>query len=220
MSELGDAGDVKQFMQRLFGPTLCCTTVGLLLIVAALSYCGYGVMTLMPSLLDLKGIPKNNMYFSMMMNAVAQFPGVVVAAAFGIGFGRLYTMRGAMFVIGVALFGFTFVSSSEAVLACTMIASSALEVGWCLYHVYVPEVYPTELRAFATGVLSAGGSIISMAAPLVSAFFLQGENPFRAVLVFAACALCAGVSSFFLLHVETKDRDLEDLSVVHAVKSM
>jgi putative MFS transporter len=220
VSELGGDSDVRESAQGLFGPKLGSTTLGLLLIVGALNYCGYGVLTLMPSFLEMKGIPKSDMYFSMMMNTVAQFPGIVVAAAFAVGFGRLHTIRGSMFVVGIALFGFAFVNSSEAVLACTMVASSALEVGWALYHVYVPEYYPTELRAFATGVLSAGGSIMSMAAPLVSAGFLQAENPFKAILVFAASAIFAGVSSFFLLHVETKDRDLEDVSIAHPVKAM
>lgn len=208
-----DSESAKGNIQELFSRRLWRTTLGLFIIVGALNYCGYGTLTLMPSFLEMKGIPKGNMYFTMTMNAAAQFPGVLLASCCGVRTGRLYPMRAAMFIVGIALFSFTLVHSSGAVLACTMFASCFLEAGWAMYHVYVPEVYPTEMRAFATGVLSAGGSIIAMAAPLVSAGFLEAQTPYKAIFVFAAAAFLAGASAFVLLHVETKDRDLEDIHV-------
>jgi putative MFS transporter len=206
------AGGVKPSI-ALFSSELCRTTLGLLFIVAALNYTSYGTLTLMPSFLEMKGIPRSNMYVSMVLNALAQLPGIVLASWSAIYLGRLIPFRASMFLVGLALFGFAIASTPANVMVCTMISSCFHEAGWALYHVYVPEIYPTEIRAWATGVLSAGGSVVAMSAPFVSASFLQDKNVIQAILMFSVCSLLAGLAACFLLHVETKDRDLEDFIV-------
>lgn len=201
-------------MEDIFGRSLLSTTVGLLILVSALNYAGYGIVTLMPSFLAMKGIPKSSVYMSMLMNAVAQIPGVLFATWTATNIGRLHPMRASVFLCGVALFGFALVHKQGQVMACTMFASMFLETGWALYHVYVPEVYPTDCRAFATGFMSAAGSVVAMGGPLVSAFLLDSsKTPVQVILAFSSCAMFAGISSCFLLHIETKDRDLLDVSL-------
>lgn len=188
------------------------TTLGLVIMVVGLNYTGYGTQTMMPSILQMKGIEKADMYEQMILISLAQLPGVIGATLVATHCGRLIPLRISLVLAGVALIGFALAQKQSHVLACTMLASCFLEAGWAVYHVYVPEVYPTDCRASATGLLSACGSVIAMIGPMVSAKLLDAESPFRAILAFSSCALFAGISSWFLLHIETQDRDLNDFS--------
>jgi len=196
----------------LFSEPFLRTTVGLLVIVSALNYCSYGILTLMPTFLEMKGIPRGSMYSTMLFNALAQLPGVLLAAWVATHIGRLAPFRVFIFCTGFCLWGFAMVSRTMEVTVCTAFASCFLEAGWALYHVYVPEVYPTECRAFATGFLSAAGSVVAMIGPMVSAALLESHTPFKAIMVFCSVAIFAGFAATFLLHIETKDRDLTDVS--------
>jgi len=198
---------------RFFGPALWRTTLGCLILVAALSYSGYGILTLMPRFLEMKGVSQPNMYRSMVLNSTAELPGVFLATWLATSVGRVLPLQASMFLTGLSLFGFSFASSRVHIAACTMFASCFLESAWALYHVYVPEVYPTDCRAFAVGLLSSMGSVVSIAGPLATAWLMSArDSVFSVIMVFASVAMLAGVSSVFLIHVEPKDRDLVDFT--------
>lgn len=197
---------------RFFSPQLWRTTIGCLIIVSALNYTGYGTLTLMPRFLEMKGVSQPEMYRSMVLNSSAQIPGVIIATVAATTVGRLMPLRASIFLAGMGLFGFAMASEQLHITLCTMFASCFLEAGWALYHVYVPEVYPTECRGLATGFLSAAGSIVAITGPIVSAALMTTQSVFRVVTVFASVAMLAGVSAILLLHIETKDRDLLDVT--------
>lgn len=206
------ATDAYSMIMKLFGPALWRTTAGLFIIVISLNATGYGTLTLMPSLLAMKGVPQNKTFRTMLLNSCAQLPGVAIGTWVATNYGRLPPLKLSIFFCGAGLFGFAYARDEDAVLACTMFASCFLETGWCLYHVYVPEAYPTELRAMATGILSASGSVVNMAVPLMSAVLMERKSPVAAILSFATIAICAGIGTSALLNVETKDRDLVDIT--------
>lgn len=201
---------------KFFGKALWRTTAGLFVVVTAFNATGYGTLTLMPTLLAMKGVGERNMYRTMLLNALAQFPGVAIGTWFATSYGRLPPLKISIFFTGCALIGFAYARDEDAVLLCTMFASCFLEAGWCLYHVYVPEAYPTEMRGLATGLLSAAGSIVNMVVPVFSAALLESKNSFRAILSFATISVAAGIGACLLLHVETKDRDLTDVTLSHS----
>lgn len=209
-----DPESYKIPLAHLFNKSLVHTTVGLLLMVSALNYVSYGTLTLMPTFLEMKGIPKASMYLSMVFNSMAQLPGIALGAAGALYIGRLHSIRASMFLTGLGLFAFAFVNKQQHVVACTMFASCFLEASWSLYHVYVPEVYPTDCRAFATGFLSAAGSIVAIAGPFVSAWLMENaKSPINVILAISGTAGLAGIGACTLLQIETKDRDLHDVSV-------
>jgi len=208
---------VSTSLETIFGGPLLLTTTAMLIIITSLNFTSYGTNTLMPRILDFKGIRQSSIYLSMVLNAAGQIPGVLVATWLSAKIGRLIPFRAAMLLTGVCLFGFAFAKVTAHVVACTMFASSFLEGGWALYHVYVAEVYPTDCRAFATGLLSAFGSMVAMLGPIISAPLMESRNTIQAVLAFSCCSMFAGVSACILLNIETKDRDLVDVS--HALKS-
>lgn len=196
----------------LFSTGLWRTTVGLAIYGVALNYITYGTLTLMPTLMKMKGIGTVDIYRSMLCNSLAQIPGCALAAYMATHFGRLCPMQIFLLVVAAALFSFSQVSSQTHVMISTMFASGFVEAGWAVMHVYVPEVYPTDVRASATGFLSAAGSLCAAVAPLVSARLLESKHAFPAILAFSSVALFASAASWLLLHIETKDRDLHDVS--------
>jgi len=198
-----------------FCPALWRTTLGCLIMVSALNFTGYGTLTLMPRFLYMKGAPQENMYMSMVLNSIAELPGVALGTWAATHYGRLLPLRASMFLCGIGLLGFALVRAQLHITLCTMFASCFLEASWALYHVYVPEVYPTQCRGLATGFLAAAGSLVAIAGPIVSAALISSEGPgdiMNVIFVFASIAMFAGVSSTMLLHIETKDRDLADVS--------
>lgn len=199
-------------LSRLFSQSLWQTTVGLLILVSALSYSAYGTLTLMPRFLEMRGVSQPDMYRSMLLNSSAQIPGCVITVFVGQYFGRLLPLKMSVFVVAAALCGFALVTKESHMTFCTMTAACFLEVGYAMYHVYVPEVYPTECRGAATGFLAASGSVVSMAGPIASAALITTQNLLTVVMVFAGVAMLAGISSCFFLHIETKDRDLPDVA--------
>lgn len=199
-------------LTRFFNAQLWRTTLGLLILVSALNYTGYGTLTLMPRFLEAKGVSQPEMYRSMLLNSSAQIPGVFIATILATTIGRLMPLRSSLFLAGIGLFGFALAREQVHITLCTMFASCFLEAGWALYHVYVPEVYPTECRGLATGFLSASGSIVSITGPIASAALMTSTNIASVVMVFASVAMFAGCCAILLLHIETKDRDLLDLT--------
>jgi len=199
-------------IQRFFNESLWRTTVGCLIMVSALNYTGYGTLTLMPRFLQMKGVSQPNMYRSMVLNSTAQLPGVLLATWSATAIGRLIPLKASIFLAGMGLFGFSMVTSEVHISLCTMFASCFLEAGWALYHVYVPEVYPTQCRGLATGFLSAAGSVVAITGPIVSAALLTSQHLYYVIMVFATVAMLAGASATVLLHIETKDRDLLDVT--------
>jgi len=199
-------------LSGFFSASLWRTTLGCLVMVTALNYTGYGTLTLMPRFLEMKGVSQPNMYKSMVLNASAQLPGVFIATMSATAIGRLIPLRASIFLAGLGLFGFALVNEQFHITLCTMFASCFLEAGWALYHVYIPEVYPTECRGLATGFLSAAGSVVAIGGPIVSAALMTSQSLISVIMVFASVAMLAGVSATFLLHIETKDRDLLDVA--------
>mmetsp|Transcript_44655 Transcript_44655/g.83216 ORF Transcript_44655/g.83216 Transcript_44655/m.83216 type:complete len:474 (-) Transcript_44655:94-1515(-) len=197
-------------IMKLLSVDLWRTTLGVSIFVSALNFAGYGITTFMPSFLEMKGIPGRTIYATMTLNALSQFPGVFGSAALAPIYGRLTLIHVSLLCAGVSLLVFAYARDSVYVAICTCFASMFLESGWAIFHVYVPEAFPTELRASACGLLSATGSVFSMVAPFISAYFVERERPFYAILTFSAIVVSASVLTWNFLHIETTDRDLQD----------
>lgn len=195
---------------KLLSADLWRTTVGVSIFVSALNFAGYGITTFMPSFLEMKGIPGRTIYATMTLNALSQFPGVFGVAALAPVYGRLTLIQTSLFCAAAALLAFAFARDRVYVAMCTCFASMFLEGGWAMFHVYVPEAFPTELRASACGLLSATGSVFAMAAPFISAYFVERGLAFYAIISFSAIVGAASLLTWLFLHIETTDRDLQD----------
>jgi putative MFS transporter len=70
------------------------------------------------------------------------------------------------------------------------------------------QVYPTGIRGSGLGLAASIGRLTSILSPIVGAFLRQ-QSLEAPLIVFAACFLCAGVTSLSL-RIETSGRVLED----------
>lgn len=201
-------------LRKLFGKGLWRTTVGSVTFVAALGFAGYATTTFMPSFLEMKGMKQLNIYESMMLSTLSQFPGIVLAAFLGTRVGRLGPIYTSLLLCGVALAFFALANGHMEMVVCACLASCCLEFGWALQHVYTPEVFPTELRAASAGIISASGSVVSGGTPLITAWLVETQSTAHVIAFFSTVCAISSVALYTLLHVETMSRDLQDVSRV------
>lgn len=195
---------------KLFSPGLRRTTCGCIATGVTLSICGYGILTLMPSFLEMKGIQQGHIYQAMVLSALSQFPGILCSVQMSKFLGRVTLIPTMLFMTSVVLAVFAFSTTNAMAMVMSCFGSFFLEACWALYHVYVPEVFPTDLRATAIGATAAISSFLCLGVPMVAAFLLERRNVFQVVMCFAAASLVGCTCSGCLLHVETDGRDLQD----------
>mmetsp|Transcript_23679 Transcript_23679/g.55234 ORF Transcript_23679/g.55234 Transcript_23679/m.55234 type:complete len:488 (+) Transcript_23679:89-1552(+) len=200
---------------RLFHPALSRTTCGIILYVCALEIGSYAVGTLMPTLLVNKGIGGVGVYLGMTLNSLSLVPGMLSVILLGMyAVGRLRSMQIFLpgFAAALAIFGR--VNGAQGTILLSCVSSSFLQGCWSLFHVYVPEVYPTQLRGTACGALSSFGALMGLAAPVSMSVLLTHYGATVAInSVVATCAALGVLSTFFMLQVETMGRDLHDLAL-------
>jgi putative MFS transporter len=78
-------------------------------------------------------------------------------------------------------------------------------------YVYLPEVYPTRMRALGSGAASAWMRIASIVGPIIVGAILGGAGLSSVFLFFGASAF-VGAAIVFLFAVETKQKILEEIS--------
>jgi len=206
----------QDFMWVLFHPTkalehpLIATIIGATLVQVALLAAGYAQATILPTLLEAKGIKTDDLYFTMVLNSIAQLPGVLLAGMIAVYSGRLLPMKSFLFLIALCLLGFTFASGGRSIMTFTCLGSMFLEAGWAVTHTYVPEVFPTELRASALGVTQAVAHLVTVAFPMGIAYVLTNYGTSLATIVAAGACALGGLGAITFLHIETYGRDLPD----------
>lgn len=150
----------------------------------------YGFVGWTPTLLIAKGIHvTESLGYSLVINITAvAFPLVIMT--FADKMERKWHACGACFTIGVAGMGFAFVTSPAALLA--LGACLAMTTAWLSYslHSYMPELYPTRIRARAVGFVYSWSRFSGILTPFFIAFFLRN---FGVVGVFAFVAACMAI---------------------------
>jgi len=159
----------------------------------------------------MKGFAEQDLYQTMTLNALAEFPGVLLAMLLAGSYGRLITTHLFMCSCAVSLILFAFATSDVGVTACSCTLAFVIEGGWAVFHVYMPEVYTTKLRGTAGGFLEGFATLIAMTVPLCVAFCLSRfQDNMLSVYVLALIVALGGFIAFAYLSIETKDRDLDD----------
>ena len=155
------------------GPNMGKTTALVWGIYVFLNYGFTQFNMFLPKLLQGKGI-HGEVYADMLIYAAAGIPGVAVGASLVENpvLGRKWTIVMGCFGTMVGMVCFYLVSSRVGAVVSTCLVSFASQIGYAALYCYTPEVYPTPLRAFATGAASSMGRAASVAATiLVGVFF-------------------------------------------------
>jgi putative MFS transporter len=78
-------------------------------------------------------------------------------------------------------------------------------------YVYMPEIYPTRMRAFGAGVGSSWFRIGSIVSPTIIGILIANATISEVFLFFSGLALIGAAVTYFLV-IETRGRVLEDIS--------
>ncbi|HEY2532251.1 MAG TPA: MFS transporter [Xanthobacteraceae bacterium] len=86
-------------------------------------------------------------------------------------------------------------------------------LGWLIpgFYVYMPEIYPTRMRALGAGVGSSWFRIGAIVSPMIIAVLVANASV-SAVFLFFGCMALFGVAVTYFFVIETSGRVLEDIS--------
>lgn len=190
----------------LFAPDLRRRT-GLILAVwflVSISY--YGVFVWVPAKLAAEGFGFVRGYGFLVLVALAQLPGYVLAAYGVERWGRKPTLIGFLLASAVGCLMFTFAGSASMVAAALMTMSFALLGTWGALYAYTPELFPTARRATGMGTAGAMARLGGLLAPLALAP-LFAQSYAGTIGLFAGLLLVAALATVFI-DVETRARAL------------
>lgn len=196
--------------RELFGKKCIARTAAIWATWFFVNFSYYGAFAWMPSLLaDQFGSLTKSFGYTLAI-AVAQLPGYFLAAWLVEIWGRRKTLSVFLAVSAVAAFAFSQAGSVAAVLGFGMLLSASNLGAWGVLYAVTPEIYPTRLRAAASGAAAACGRVAAIIAPLLMPWFLtlSGGNKAVAFIVFAVAFILACVAALCL--PERTGKELED----------
>jgi putative MFS transporter len=184
-------------------------------IAFATAFVGYGLLAWLPTIfrtiyqLPVGQMLQYNFYF-----AIVGFIGGLVGMALIDVLGRricfLISFAGAgLGMLALWLLGDGRTATDVIVLGCTsQFFMTFLLTG---LYLYIPETYPTRMRALGVGVASSWMRIASIVGPFIVGFILTWSDVGKAFLMFGIVGLIgAAVVAFFV--IETRGRILEEIA--------
>jgi putative MFS transporter len=202
----------KNTVLELLAPVRIKQTLLLWIVSFGFLWASNGILFMLPTILQERGIPLKQAITFMLVQAIAAVFGYAACGFLADRFGRRVVLL-AYFAIG-ALFHLWF---AEATGDWLYVAAAA--VGWVnpgVYgatSVYVAELHPTRLRATAVGWFFGIGRIGSFLAPVVIGTMLAGGLGHYVLHTFALSFLVAAVA-LWMVGVETKGLALESINQV------
>ncbi|MCP3425204.1 MFS transporter [Rothia sp. AR01] len=171
----------------------------------------YGFFTWIPTLLVQRGIDITQSFnFSIIIYA-AQIPGYFSAAWLCEKIERKYTI--AIYLVGGAISAYWLSQSSEPgmILASGAVLSFFLNGSVAGTYAYTPELFPTWVRASATGAASAFGRVGSISAPIIIGFASTTWG-FGGVFGLTCAVLITGVVIVVIFGLTTSGHSLEEIN--------
>ena len=124
---------------------------------------------------------------------------------------RAWTVAG--FVVGaglLAMLGTFGAHSVVSVIALVTVSYGIVGSVNAVLYLYTPEIYPTRMRAVATGLATCWLRLASAAGPVLVGYLVAARGTGAVFLMFAAAGLIGGVAALAML--ETRNRRLEELA--------
>jgi putative MFS transporter len=110
----------------------------------------------------------------------------------------------------LALLSFFGADSFAATLVLATLAYGIIGSVNAVLYLYTPEIYPTRMRAAATGAATCWLRVASAIAPPIVAFLVEREGISAVFLTFAVVAIVGAGAATRML--ETRNRALEELA--------
>ena len=192
----------------LFSGSLARRTLLLSAVWFFLSLGYYGVFVWLPGIFVTQGFGFVRGYDYLVLLALAQVPGYMLAAFLLERIGRRATLALFLFASAIACMMFALATTPTLITVGSMLLSFSLLGAWGALYAYTPEVYPTEVRATGMGWTGAMARAAGILAPTLGGYLLGISLPL-ALLIYAASLLIAGAASL-LMREDPKGRALSD----------
>lgn len=202
--------DAKVTIAELLAPERFRRTILLWIVSFGFLWSSNGILFMLPTILQQRGIPLTQAIAFMLVQAISAFFGYAACGFLIDRFGRRIVLF-LYFFVG-AFFHLWFAEASG-----LWLYAAAAAVGWVnpgVYgatSVYVGELHPTRLRATAVGWFFGIGRIGSFLAPTVVGLMLANGIGHYVLHTFALSYLVSAVA-LWLVGVETKGRALEEIN--------
>ncbi|XP_049909750.1 synaptic vesicle 2-related protein-like [Epinephelus moara] len=147
-------------------------------------------------------------YKDLLWTTMAEFPGIVIVLLGIDCIGRKKSMALTFFVFSLFILPLYACIGRLGITICIFIARASVSGGFQVVFVYTPEVYPTEIRAFAMGTCSAVARLGALITPFVAQVLLRASLPVT-LSFYCVLSLLGGIVSL-LLPIETLGRTLQE----------
>lgn len=190
----------------LFSPRLRQRSIMMLAIWFLVSISYYGVFTWMPPKLAADGFGFVRGYGFLVLVALAQLPGYVLAAYGVEAWGRRPTLVAFCLLSALGCLLFAIGSGDIMIGAALLLMSFALLGTWGALYAYTPELYPTASRATGMGAAGAMARLAGLLAPSLMALVIA-DGLVLAIGIFAGLLVVAAAAAL-MIDAETKDVSL------------
>ena len=188
-------------------------TVMLWLVWFGIVYSYYGIFMWLPSLVYQQGFTVVKTFEYVLIMTLAQLPGYYCAAWLVDVVGRKYTLSLFLLCSGVASYFFGHSDTAWTIMLWGAIMSFFNLGAWGVIYTYTPELYPTSIRALGSGWAAGVGRIGGMAAPVLVGVMLAHGFGMGAVFYMFAFVFIAVSAVVMGLGIESKQKDLESISL-------
>lgn len=196
----------------LWEPQFLKRTIMLWILWFGIVYSYYGIFTWLPSLMVGQGYTVIKSFEYVLIMTLAQLPGYFAAAYLVERVGRKATLAGFLAACAVCAYYFGQGGSAAAVLWWGSMMSFFNLGAWGVVYTYTPELYPTKVRAYASGWAAAVGRIGGILAPTVVGYMIVGSGGFTNVFMMFTIVMLAVAAVVWLLGEETRGKSLEEIN--------
>ncbi len=174
---------------------------------SCLSYAYYAVFLWLPKIFGAHGVSfAQAQWFTFLMMA-AQLPGYLAAAWAVERFGRVPSLVVALGGTGGCALLFALGKAPAVFLSGALLSSLFCLGGWGILYAYTPELFPTELRGSANGLLGAVARGVGIVAPTLAGWMMDGGGVTGMLITVAAAGLLTA-AVVFRWGEETRGRDI------------
>jgi putative MFS transporter len=188
-------------------------TLVLWIIWFGIVYSYYGIFTWLPSLMVGQGYPMLKTFEYVLVMTLAQLPGYFTAAYLVDVIGRKATLGGFLSLSALCAYFFGQGGEPLIVLAWGSMMSFFNLGAWGVVYTYTPELYPTSVRAFASGWAAAVGRAGGIVAPTIVGYMLTGSSGFKGIFAMFTVVMLGVAIAIGILGEETKGKTLDEISL-------
>lgn len=197
----------RELLRPPFGKRVLVLSVFMIVAVSVF----YGFNAWMPTLLVENGFTTaQSLTFSSIISTAA-CPGALLAMLFIDRVERRAAIMAVNVLVAALLAAFAFLDNYAALLVCGFLIVLILQAGTACTYTYLPEIFPTRLRALGAGIGNGAGRLATFASSFLIAALLTGLGSGTVFIGLAVAALAAGLV-MGVLGERTRARSLEMIS--------